>query len=206
MKRTVPLLLAASLGFMALAAGAGAGAGAGAKPMPGLRGVNPVGMTVPDMAQAEGLFVDVPGCQTAMAFGPFRDDKGTFMQDVLAVDPRAVFEPITMLRCGFGSNIELFKDTAPDQTAVKQRNSDIGGHHIALYVEDIDAAAAYLKTTGSKTLHGPWPVNDGVAAGQSILYFCAPWGLHLEAIAFPKAMACDKDGGPVLGSNTDPAT
>ncbi|RYI11538.1 MAG: glyoxalase, partial [Acetobacteraceae bacterium] len=113
--------------------------------MPGVRGVNHIGITVPDLAQAEAFFTDVMACQKAMSFGPFRDDEGTFMQDVLDVDPRAVIEQITLMRCGFGSNIELFHYTSPDQKTVTPRNSDIGGHHIAFYVDDIDAVAAYLK-------------------------------------------------------------
>jgi len=52
---------------------------------------------------------------------------------------------------------------------------------------------------------GPFPVNEGPAAGQSIIYFFAPWGLQMEAISFPQGMAYEKDGGPVLWSNTDPA-
>ncbi len=178
---------------------------ADADSLPGMRGVNHIGLTVPDLAQAEGFFVDVLGCQKALSFGPFRDDTGTFMADLLDVDPRAVVEQISMVRCGFGSNIELFKYTAPDQKTVTARNSDIGGHHIAIYVDDIDAAASYLKAAGIRTLMGPLPVSDGPAAGQSILYFFAPWGLQLEAISFPKGMAYEASGGPVLWSNTDPA-
>lgn len=172
-----------------------------AEPMPGMRGINHIGLTVPDLAQAESFFGDVLGCEKATSFGPFKDDQGTFMQDLLDVDPRAVIETISLMRCGNDSNIELFKYTAPDQKTVTARNSDIGGHHIAFYVDDIDAAAAYLKSQNIRTLMGPLPVNEGPAAGQAILYFFAPWGLQLEAISFPQGMAYEKDGGPVLWSN-----
>jgi catechol 2,3-dioxygenase-like lactoylglutathione lyase family enzyme len=194
MKTALSIVLACAMAMPALA-----------EPMPGIRGVNHIGITVPDMAQAEAFFTDVLACQKATAFGPFRDDTGSFMQDLLDVDPRAVVEQITLMRCGFGSNIELFKYTAPDQKTVTARNSDIGGHHIAFYVDDIDAAAAYLKDKGIRTLMGPLPVSEGPAAGQTILYFFAPWGLQLEAISFPQGMAYEKDGGPVLWSNTAPA-
>ena len=177
---------------------------AGAETMPGMRGVNHIGLTVPDIAAAETFFTDVLGCRKATAFGPFRDDEGTFMQDLLDVDPRAVIDQISLLRCGFGSNIELFDYDAPDQQTVRPRNSDIGGHHIAFYVDDIGTVAEYLKSKGIRTLLGPLPVNEGPAAGQTILYFFAPWGLQLEAISFPGGMAYEKDGGPVLWSNTAP--
>lgn len=173
--------------------------------IPGIKGMDHVGVTVPDIAEAEAFFVDVVGCEKAMSFGPFRDDETTFMQDLLDVHPRAVINQISLMRCGHGSNIELFEYTSPDQKTEMPKNSDHGGHHLAFYVEDIDAAAAYFKDKGVRTLMGPFPVDAGPAAGQTILYFFAPWGLQLEAISYPDGMAYEKDGGPVLWSTRKPA-
>lgn len=173
--------------------------------IPGMRGHDHTGITVPDMQQALDFFTNVVGCEKAMSFGPFADDKGTFMQDVLGVDPKAVIEEITMVRCGSGSNIELFKYTAPDQKDAQPKNSDIGGFHIALYVDDVAAAKTYLDGKGVKTRMGPIPVNEGPAAGQTILYFQAPWGLQLEAISYPNGMAYEKDAKTVLWSPKDPS-
>ncbi|MBZ9725332.1 glyoxalase [Mesorhizobium sp. B2-7-3] len=177
---------------------------AAASSIPGMRGHDHTGITVPDMKQAVDFFTDVVGCKKAMSFGPFADDKGTFMQDVLGVDPKAVIEQITMVRCGTGSNIELFKYTAPDQKDVTPKNSDIGGFHIAFYVDDVAAAKAYLDANGVKTRLGPLPVKEGPAAGQTILYFQAPWGLQLEAISYPSGMAYEKGAETVLWSPKNP--
>ncbi len=172
--------------------------------IPGMRGHDHTGITVPDMKQAVDFFTDVVGCKKAMSFGPFADDKGTFMQDLLGVDPKAVIEGITMVRCGYGSNIELFKYTAPDQKDLQARNSDIGGFHIAFYVDDVAAAKAYLDAKGVKTRLGPLPVKEGPAAGPTILYFQAPWGLQLEAISYPTGMAYEKGAETVLWSPKNP--
>ncbi|RWF41884.1 glyoxalase [Mesorhizobium sp. M00.F.Ca.ET.151.01.1.1] len=177
---------------------------AAADSIPGMRGHDHTGITVPDMKQAVDFFTEVVGCKKAMSFGPFADDKGTFMQDVLGVDPKAVIEQITMVRCGSGSNIELFKYTAPDQKDLTPKNSDIGGFHIALYVDDVAAAKAYLDGKGVKTRMGPLPVKEGPAAGQTILYFQAPWGLQLEAISYPNGMAYEKGAETVLWSPKNP--
>jgi len=117
---------------------------ASADSIPGLRGHDHTGITVPDVKAATAFFTDVLGCKHAMSFGPFMDDKGTFMQDVVNVHPRAVIEEISMVRCGYGSNIELFQYKSPDQAKTEPKNSDYGGHHIALYVDDIAKAAEYL--------------------------------------------------------------
>ena len=111
---------------------------ASAEQIPGLRGHDHTGITVPDVKAATAFFTDIIGCTHAMSFGPFSDDKGTFMQDVVNVNPRAVIDEISMVRCGYGSNIELFQYKSPDQAKDMPKNSDIGGHHIALYVDDID--------------------------------------------------------------------
>jgi catechol 2,3-dioxygenase-like lactoylglutathione lyase family enzyme len=178
---------------------------AAAAGMPGMRGHDHTGFTVPDMDQAVTFFTDIVGCQKIMSFGPFADDKGTFMRDLLGVDPKAVIENITQMRCGMGSNIELFKYKAPDQRDLQAKNSDIGAFHLAFYVDDLKAAKDFLDSKKVPTRFGPFPVNAGPAAGQAILYFQAPWGLQLEAITYPNGMAYAKDGGPLLWSTTDPA-
>jgi catechol 2,3-dioxygenase-like lactoylglutathione lyase family enzyme len=178
---------------------------ASADSIPGLRGHDHTGITVPDIKQAIQFFTEVVGCKQVMSFGPFSDEKGTFMKDLLGVDPKAVIHQITMVRCGSGSNIELFQYASPDQKDLQAKNSDIGGFHIALYVDDIKAAKAYLESKGVATRWGPLAVNEGPAAGQSIFYFQAPWGLQLEAISYPTGMAYEKGSDTVLWNPKDPS-
>jgi catechol 2,3-dioxygenase-like lactoylglutathione lyase family enzyme len=178
---------------------------ASADSIPGLRGHDHTGITVPDIKAATAFFTDVIGCSHAMSFGPFSDDKGTFMHDAVNVNPRAVIDQISMVRCGYGSNIELFQYQSPDQAKTTPKNSDFGGHHIALYVDDIDKAAEYLKAKNVTTMQGPIPIKEGPAAGQSILYFLTPWGLQMELISYPQGMAYEKDAKSVLWSTREPA-
>ena len=172
--------------------------------IPTMVGHDHTGVTVPNIKEAIAFFTDVIGCKLAMSFGPFSDDKGTFMADLLNVNPRAKIDQITMMRCGNGSNIELFQYEAPDQKDATPKNSDIGGYHIAFYVDDINAAAKYLKDKNVRTMLGPLPVDQGPAAGQSILYFMAPWGLQFELISYPKGMAYEKDAQTLLWNPKEP--
>ena len=197
-------LVSRAAGAIAIAAMAALITPARADGLPGMRGHDHTGITVPDMNQAVTFFTDILGCQKIMAFGPFSDDKGTFMKDVLDVHPRAVITQISLIRCGFGSNIELFSYQSPDQQVVQPKNSDIGGYHIAIYVDDIKAADKYLKSKGVFTLFGPIPIKEGPAAGQAILYFKAPWGLQMEAISYPDGMAYEKDAPVKLWTPKDP--
>lgn len=195
--RSVFTLAAASLlASMTLAEAAG---------LPGLRGHDHTGVTVPDIAEAEAFFTDMLGCAKAMSFGPIADDKGTFMTDALGVDPKAAIKTITLMRCGFGSNVELFQYEAPDQRRLDQKNSDIGAFHIAFYVDDVAAVKAYLDEKKVPTRLGPIPITEGPAAGQTILYFQAPWGLQFEAISYPQGMAYEKTASTKLWDPKDPA-
>ena len=177
---------------------AAGGSAQGVKGIPTLRGQDHVGLTVPDLKAAIDFFVDVVGCELITTFGPFRDDTGSFMADTLNVHPRAVVEQIALLRCHMGSNIELFQYSSPDQRDAIPKNSDIGGHHLAFYVDDIEAAATYLRQRGVSVLAGPLPVTEGPAAGQIINYFLAPWGLQLELISYPRGMAYEAQARRVL--------
>jgi catechol 2,3-dioxygenase-like lactoylglutathione lyase family enzyme len=157
--------------------------------VPGLLGMDHVGITVPDIDAAIAWFEDVLGCLAPLTFGPFSDPTGTFMQDLLGVHPRAVIEQITLVRCGDGPSIELFQYTSPDQDRTFRKNSDFGGKHIAFYVRHIDKAVAYMQAKGVEKLLGPLPVTDGPAAGQTINYFRAPFGTYIELISYPQGMA-----------------
>jgi len=155
----------------------------------GLVGMDHVGITVPDINEAIEWFEDVMGAAAPLTFGPFSDPVGTFMHDLLDVDPKAVISQITMLRIGRSANIELFQYSAPDQRHTFPRNSDWSGHHIAFYVTDIAQAVEYMQSRGVQKFLGPLPVTDGPAAGQSINYFRTPFGTYIELISYPNGMA-----------------
>ena len=158
---------------------------------------------MPNVEAARSWFVDVLGCSSPLTFGPFSDPVGTFMQDLLGVDPRAVIEQITMVRCGNGPSVELFQYTAPDQVRAFRKNSDFGGKHIAFYVRHIDKAVAYLESRGVEKLLGPLPVTDGPAAGQTINYFRAPFGTYIELISYPNGMAYEESASVLLWNPRD---
>jgi catechol 2,3-dioxygenase-like lactoylglutathione lyase family enzyme len=157
--------------------------------VPGLLGMDHVGITVPSVADAVRWFERVLGCSSPLAFGPFSDPTGTFIQDLLDVHPRAVVEHIELVRCGNGPSIELFQYSSPDQVRSFRKNSDYGGKHIAFYVRHIDKAVAYMQSRGVEKLLGPLSVTDGPAAGQTINYFRAPFGTYIELISYPHGMA-----------------
>lgn len=159
--------------------------------LPGLRGTEHIGFTVPNLAEAVDFFVNVIGCEPFYELGPFSSD-GEWMQTALNVHPRAVMKKLKFLRCGNGSNFEIFEYSSPDQIPVQPRNSDVGGHHLAFYVDDIDSAVQYLRMHDVRILGEPVVRRDGPSAGQTWVYFLTPWGMQLELVSFPNGKAYEK--------------
>jgi catechol 2,3-dioxygenase-like lactoylglutathione lyase family enzyme len=163
------------------------------KGLPGLRGTDHIGFTVPDIEQAIAFFVDVLGCEPFYDLGPFSDAEGNWMETHLGVHPRAVMRRLKFLRCRNGANFELFEYTAPHQRRTLPRNSDVGGHHIAFYVDDIDAAVAYLKDHAVRVMGEPTVRTSGPSAGQTWVYFLSPWGMQFELVSYPNGKGYEED-------------
>jgi catechol 2,3-dioxygenase-like lactoylglutathione lyase family enzyme len=157
--------------------------------VPGLLGIDHIGLTVPNIDVAAAWLEQKLGFINPLTFGPFSDPTGDFMTQLVDVHPRAVVLQIRMLRGDDGPNIELFQYTSPDQDQRFRRNSDWGGHHIAFYVQRIDKGVEYLQTKTQTKLFGPVTLTDGPAAGQSINYFHDPFGTDVELISYPHGMA-----------------
>ena len=136
--------------------------------MPGLRGTDHIGFTVPDLEQAVDFFVNVIGCEPFYELGPF-EAEDDWMAVHLNVHPRTVMKRLKFLRCGHGTNFELFEYQAPDQNRAQPKNSDIGGHHLAFYVDDIDAAIAHLKQHGVQFQGEPTVRTEGPSVSRSAI-------------------------------------
>ena len=158
--------------------------------LPGLRRVDHVGFTVPDLDEATQFLVGVLGCEYLYSLGPYEDD-GNWMSEHLGVHPRATIPENRFFRCGGQTIFEVFQYTAPDQARTVPRNSDIGGHHVALYVDDLDAAVEHLRAAGVTVLGEP-TASRGPHEGQRWVYFLAPWGMQLELVSYPDGKAFDR--------------
>lgn len=172
--------------------------------IPGLRGTDHVGFTVPDLQAAVGFFVNVIGCQAFYPMGPVSSD-GEYMTERLNVHPHARIEEIRVLRCRNGANFELFQYQSPDQQARPPKNSDIGGHHLAFYVDDIEAAVNYLKSHGVKVQGKPEYKSSGPDGGEVWVNFLAPWGMQLELVSYPQGKRYEQEGLARLWHPANPA-
>jgi catechol 2,3-dioxygenase-like lactoylglutathione lyase family enzyme len=146
--------------------------------IPSVRSVDHVAYTVPDLDEAVDFFVRYLGGELVFRDGPFAGD---YMRTKLNVDPAASCT-LAMVRLGLTLNLELFEYDAPERALSLPRNSDIGGSHLGLYVDDVDQAWEYLSTVPGVTLQeGPNGVLDtSPVRGQRWFYFQTPWGMQME--------------------------
>jgi len=155
--------------------------------LPGLRRLDHIGFTVPDLDEAQAFLVDVLGCEYLYSLGPFSDERD-WMAAHLNVHPRATVRENRFFRCGGQAIFEVFSYAAPDQRRTPPRNSDVGGHHVALYVDDLDAAVAHLRSNRITVLGGP-TASRGPHDGQRWVYFLSPWGMQFELVSYPHGRA-----------------
>ena len=163
-------------------------------PIPGIQGMEHVGLTVPNLQEACDFFEKILGAEVLFtAATDFRNDDSDWMTTHLNIHARAVVKEFRYVRMRNGTNLELFEYSSPDQKTVLPKNSDVGGYHLAFYVDDIYAAVKFLKDNGVKVLDEPTVYTDGPNLGLTWCYFMAPWGLQLEVVSAPKGTAFDNE-------------
>ncbi|MCI9888512.1 VOC family protein [Micrococcales bacterium 31B] len=159
--------------------------------LPGMRGTDHIGFTVPNIDEAHEFLVNVLGCTEIYRLGPFLP-RGSWMSEHLNVDDSTTMRQIRFYRLGNGSNFEVFEYEAEGAAEQPPRNSDVGGHHLGIYVDDLDAAVDYLRSHNVRILGEP-TASNGASKGQRWVYFLAPWGMQFELVSFPGGKAYEAE-------------
>lgn len=148
-----------------------------------------VGVTVPDLDAAVAFYTDAFGAVELYRQGPFdaaeipptADGRDWTEAHVDVPGARLRF---AVLRLGEDFMLELFEYERPDDAARNPpRNCDAGGHHLALRVEDIDAACEFLRRRGVRLLERI-EIDEGPAAGLRANYVLDPWGNYIELVEY----------------------
>ena len=163
--------------------------------LPSAYAIDHAGLTVPDLDEAVTFFTEL-GCELLYREGPYQDEHGDSMRRQVDVHPRSVCR-LAMLRFGSTTTLELLEYRSPDATAVPPKNSDHSAAHVGFRVRDMDAAIEHMRRLpGVRVLDGPVEVPDGPSAGLRWIYVVAPWGLQLELVQLPPAMAETDESRP----------
>ncbi|OWT73731.1 MULTISPECIES: VOC family protein [unclassified Achromobacter] len=167
-------------------------------------GIDHVGINVPDLKQAEAFFSRTFGCMPVTHIGPFKLDAGG-TEGNAKFAPRADSVSLAMLRCGTGSNVELFEYRNSKGSLDMPKAEDIGASHIAFYTADIKGAVAYLKSQGITVLGEPITMPSGDTEGETWVHFRSPWGSEMELVSYPKGKGYEKHSKVKLWNPNKPA-
>lgn len=158
---------------------------------PEIRGVNHIGVTVPDIEAAKAFLIEAFGGQLLyQSFGPQDPSRqGSEFERAVNAFPGTVVRAQAMVKLGTGPDIELFEMHGPQQ-AQPIRASDFGITHFALYTDDIDASVARFEKAGGKPLTAPReiPYATEKGLGNKVCYCQMPWGTTMEFITAPDPM------------------
>jgi catechol 2,3-dioxygenase-like lactoylglutathione lyase family enzyme len=158
-----------------------------------IRGIEHVGITVPDLDAATRYFAETLGavriCEVLKSPRSGRD-----MELMLDVPEGTVTVQIRHLRVGDGPNIELFKYTS-DVQRPPVRPTDYGLQHFAVYVDDIDAAAERVRKAGGRICGEIMVLPDYESGpGNRAVYTQPPWGGSIELISTPSPQLYESPG------------
>ena len=160
------------------------------KGLPGLSHVDHVGLTVLNLDTAVKFYCDVIGGRELYRLGPFDaaemprtpDGRDWTAAHVNVADAKL---SIAMISIGPNLMLELFQYDRPiDRTGEPPRNCDVGGHHIAFKVDNLDDAKAFLAERGCKVMDGPIVLDQGPCATTRVNYVLDPFGNQLEFVDY----------------------
>ncbi len=157
----------------------------GSAPLP--RGINHIGITVPDIDAATTFLSDGLGARVAYD-GLTTDDEprgGHETETQLGLPSGATIRRQRMVVIGTGPSLELFEIDGPQEPAVGLVG--LGLTHISFYVDDIEGVRARLIDAGGEALsevHGNSRYED--SPGNGSVYVRAPWGTLIELQTIPE--------------------
>lgn len=134
--------------------------------------VDHVGYVVDDLDAAVTFFINELGFRDLDRRAEMRDDEGNSMMARFDVNPRAVGR-YAFIEVG-DDKVELLEWNAPNRSNAAPRNSDLGGRHLALKVDDLDAIVARLSQLNGFTVRTP---NE-----RGFRYVTTPFGLEVQLI------------------------
>lgn len=160
-------------------------------------GVQDLVVTVPDLDRATAFFAGCFGAEVVADGGPVADPRRSTMRARANADVRAVVRGSRLLRTPF-LNLRLLEATYPGQRTLWPGMLDVGGWHLAGYVDDIDAAVDFLETRVEDLYvlgPGKKPTTNApeVGEGSFAVHGMTSWGLHFELLTYPHGRAYTAD-------------
>ena len=158
-----------------------------------LRGIEHIGITVPNHAEAIAFFKSAFGVAVLFSLAsksgpPITSDE---VGNKNGLRKGTAIVAVSMLRFGNGANLEIFEIDRP-QGQTNSGISDIGISHFSVTVEDIEQATSDFVKAGGSLLEGPYDLTmQEEGPGNKGCFGLTPWGLLIEFEQLPAPMQYD---------------
>lgn len=157
------------------------------------RGINHLGITVPDIEAATLFFKQGLGALWCYDGLTSEDTprEGELLERQLGLPKGSKIIRQRMLRIGNGPGLELFEIQSETQR-YPLKLSDYGINHLSLYCDDIEGALARLIAAGGKAYdkpHNNSRYED--SEGSLSIYVESPWGMLIELQSIPNGYYYD---------------
>ena len=157
-----------------------------------VRGINHIGITVPDIGAAKTFLSEALGAQLIYQSFSAKDPsrQGPEFEKATGAAAGTVVRAQAMMKVETGPDIELFEMHGPKQQ-LPVRPSDFGITHFGVYTDNIDAAVKRFVAAGGTALTPPRsiPYETEKGPGNKVCYCRTPWGTTIEFITLPDHMA-----------------
>jgi catechol 2,3-dioxygenase-like lactoylglutathione lyase family enzyme len=141
-----------------------------------IRGLHHTSRTVTNLERSLGFYRDL------LCLDVVSDEElhGESVERVVGLEGARL--RVVELALGDGRLLELIEYRHPRgaQQPVSTTPADVGAHHMALLVDDVDAAYATLSAAGVRFTTGPQEISGGLFAGARTTYCFDPDGLPVE--------------------------
>ena len=134
---------------------------------------------------AHGSSSTCSAASTSTHSAPSRTTTATGWTDHLGVHPRARWSRTASSAAASRPSSRCSTTPPPTSATRCPRNSDVGGHHIALYVDDLDAAVDHLRSRRGRGARRARPPAGARHEGNRWIYFLSPWGMQFELVSYP---------------------
>src|SRR5262249_28943860 len=144
-------------------------------------GADHTGITVSNLERSLVFWRDVLGFKLSHT----AHQKGELAREITGVDGAEI--KLAVLKAPGSHKIELLEYLAPaDRKRASLRPCDVGSVHLALLVEDLNAALDRIAVSGWKTAGQPQILTKGPNAGKRVVYVRDPDGTTIELMQIAK--------------------
>jgi catechol 2,3-dioxygenase-like lactoylglutathione lyase family enzyme len=152
-----------------------------------VRGMDHIGLTVPDMEEATEFFKNVFGAKVCydVHTPDMPPQRGISAKRNVNLPEGASIDHIRLLRIGNTPCIELFHIKANKQSVI-DTIVHYGLTHLAFYTDNIQLTAKKFVEAGGTLCSDPHPLPSEIEGGEKNywVYGQAPWGSLIELISY----------------------